>query len=79
MYIYEKITKLTLTTGETYDLVKVEDINTQGEDHIYDETRYMCMYKPISSPRAKNEKGKMPEFDPLEQYARPTFKNPYAF
>ena len=63
----------------TYDLVKVEDINTQGEDHIYDETRYMCMYRPISSPRADKKREGAPAFDPLEQYARPTFKNPYAF
>ncbi len=62
----------------TYDLVKVEDINTQGEDHIYDETRYMCMYRPISVQRVK-QKSNTPDFDPLELYAREKVTNPYAF
>ena len=30
-----------------YDEHKVEDVNTEGEDHIYDETRYMCMALPV--------------------------------
>lgn len=35
-----------------YDDVKVEDLDTAGEDHIADETRYMCMARPIK-PRVK--------------------------
>lgn len=35
-----------------YDEHKVEDIDTDGEDHIADETRYVCMARPIK-PRAK--------------------------
>lgn len=35
-----------------YDEHKVEDIDTDGEDHIADETRYVCMSRPIK-PRAK--------------------------
>lgn len=35
-----------------YDDVKVEDLDTAGEDHIADETRYMCMARPIK-PRIK--------------------------
>lgn len=35
-----------------YDDVKVEDLDTSGEDHIADETRYMCMARPIK-PRVK--------------------------
>ena len=32
-----------------YDRVRVEDVDTSGEDHIYDETRYMCMARPINA------------------------------
>lgn len=38
-----------------YDEHKVEDIDTDGEDHIADETRYVCMSRPIK-PRAKAPK-----------------------
>lgn len=31
-----------------YDETDVEDIDTDGEDHIYDELRYVCMKNPIS-------------------------------
>ncbi len=30
-----------------YDTVDVEDVNTECEDHIYDELRYACMAHPI--------------------------------
>ena len=30
-----------------YDDHKVEDLDTEGEDHIADETRYFCMSRPI--------------------------------
>ena len=35
-----------------YDEHKVEDLDTDGEDHIADETRYFCMSRPIT-PRKK--------------------------
>ena len=34
-----------------YDSVDVEDVNSSGEDHIYDELRYVCMENPMSMPR----------------------------
>lgn len=37
-----------------YDEHKVEDIDTDGEDHIADETRYVCMARPIK-PRMRND------------------------
>lgn len=37
-----------------YDSCFVEDIDTDGEDHIYDETRYMCMFRPILHPVKQN-------------------------
>lgn len=33
-----------------YDSVNVEDIDTDGEDHIYDECRYVMMEYPVSPP-----------------------------
>lgn len=33
-----------------YDDVHVEDIDTDGEDHIYDMTRYVLMENPITAP-----------------------------
>ncbi|MCD7927350.1 MAG: terminase family protein [Oscillospiraceae bacterium] len=35
-----------------YDQRDVEDIDTDGEDHIYDELRYVCMANPIA-PRVQ--------------------------
>jgi hypothetical protein len=34
-----------------YSESDVEDINTDGEDHIYDECRYVLMENPISPPK----------------------------
>ncbi|MBP3936415.1 MAG: phage terminase large subunit [Clostridia bacterium] len=31
-----------------YDEHKVEDLNTEGEDHVADESRYFCMARPIT-------------------------------
>lgn len=62
----------------TYDSMRVEDIDTQGEDHIYDETRYMCMFRPITEARRREEVKEI-KFDPLDLYERPKTKNPYAY
>lgn len=43
-----------------YDQTKVEDIDTEGEDHIYDECRYVFMTRPIT-PRVI-----VPKLIPLE-------------
>lgn len=47
-----------------YDETHVEDINTDMEDHIYDECRYVLMENPIA-PRA-NVKPQPPAEDPLD-------------
>lgn len=47
-----------------YDESNVEDIDTDGEDHIYDELRYVCMKNPIA-PR-KRELPKPKEYNPLD-------------
>lgn len=46
-----------------YDDVKVEDVDTDGEDHIYDEWRYACMEYPIE-PR-EQVKQRLITYDPL--------------
>ncbi len=48
-----------------YDEVKVEDLDTELEDHVADETRYMCMSRPIKPVIAK--KNIRAEDDPLNQ------------
>lgn len=37
-----------------YDTVNTEDVDTDGEDHIYDELRYMCMERPILPMRRES-------------------------
>lgn len=46
-----------------YDAIKVEDIDSSGEDHVYDETRYMLMARPIAA--RTTEKPKKRAYDPL--------------
>ena len=58
-----------------YDESNVEDIDTDGEDHIYDELRYVCMKNPIA-PR-KRALPKPKEYNPLDD-DRPAFDN-YAW
>ena len=59
-----------------YDDKHVEDINTDQEDHIYDECRYVLMDNPIS-PR-KNEAPKPYGDDPLDLNPRRE-RDKYAF
>ena len=47
-----------------YDESDVEDIDTDGEDHIYDEWRYACMKNPIAPPVIIKTEPK--PYDPLE-------------
>lgn len=51
-----------------YDSVNVEDVDTAGEDHIYDECRYVCMANPIAPERTRAADVK--PYDPLstEEY-----------
>lgn len=46
-----------------YDETDVEDVDTDGEDHIYDELRYVCMENPIAAPLIVKRPVK--GFDPL--------------
>lgn len=47
-----------------YDEHKPEDLDTDGEDHVADETRYFCMLNPLPPPRKKPQKPKA--YDPLD-------------
>lgn len=49
-----------------YDEHKVEDLDTDGEDHVADETRYFLMSRPIK-PRTKPEPDGY-ELSPMYQY-----------
>lgn len=40
-----------------YDTTDVEDVDTSGEDHIYDELRYVCMERPICRYAARTNAG----------------------
>lgn len=53
MYIFKNCKAFIRTIPQLmYDDHKVEDIDTDGEDHVGDETRYVCMSRPIK-PRMK--------------------------
>lgn len=69
MYIFSTCQNFirTIVTLE-YDPGKPEDLNTKGEDHPADETRYFCQSRPIT-PRLP-EKEIIPEWgaDPLDQF-----------
>lgn len=60
-----------------YDEKNVEDINTNTEDHIYDECRYVLMENPIA-PR-KNIMQSMPKDDPLNLYTDTHKHDRYTF
>ena len=48
MYVFKNCKGFIRTIPQLmYDEHKVEDIDTDGEDHIADETRYVCMSRPI--------------------------------
>ena len=51
-----------------YDDHKVEEVDTDGEDHIADEWRYFCMSRPITPMEAKVDY--KPKGDPLDMFTR---------
>ncbi len=59
-----------------YSESNVEDIDTDGEDHIYDECRYVAMMNPIASRR--NEMAKEKLYSPLDSEEIIHY-DPYAF
>ena len=53
-----------------YDEHKPEDLDTKGEDHAADETRYMCMYRTCKPPIVIETEQIDWTGDPLEQMSR---------
>lgn len=51
-----------------YSQVDVEDVDTEGEDHIYDECRYVCMENPCAAPLGVGGDLRAFENDPLNLY-----------
>ncbi len=45
-----------------YSSGNIEDVDTAAEDHIYDETRYVCMAYPVEQPRVEVPKQKKWDF-----------------
>ena len=79
MYVFSNCKDFIRTIPNlVYDLNDVEDVDTEGEDHIYDETRYICMARPIK-PRKNMMPKKIltPQDDPLNMIERPIVTTPY--
>jgi len=65
LYVFENCRDFIRTIPSlVYDARRPEDIDTAGEDHIYDETRYFLMSRPIA-PRPHSARRKAAGFDPL--------------
>lgn len=47
-----------------YSARAVEDVDSDAEDHIYDETRYFCMARPV---KAREEKAARRSYDPFRE------------
>ena len=76
LYVFETCKHFIRTVPNlVYDESDVEDIDTDGEDHIYDELRYVCMENPIA-PR-KREPAKPKPYNPLDD-DQPVYDN-YAW
>lgn len=59
LYVFNTCVNTIRTIPElVYDPIKTEDIDTNGEDHIYDAIRYFLMTVPIASepPKKKEQK-----------------------
>lgn len=53
LYVFDNCKQFIRTVPNlTYSTKQVEDVDTDGEDHIYDELRYVCMAHPIA-PRPR--------------------------
>ena len=49
-----------------YSRLSPEDVDSEGEDHIADETRYLCMLVPMCAGHVREEKAPMC-LDPLNR------------
>lgn len=76
LYVFNTCTNFIRTLPSlVYSTVNVEDVDTTGEDHAYDELRYVCMRNPIAPPKKLTPIAK--PFDPLSTDEEPIDR--YAF
>ena len=73
MYVFKTCKNFIRTfPALVYDQTDVEDIDTDGEDHLYDSCRYMMMDHPI--PPQAHHRPKIILDDPLNMHQRPEIK-----
>lgn len=78
MYVFEHCEAFVRTIPLLcFDERIAEDIDTDGEDHVADEVRYLCMRNPINPPRAQDRPPK--PYDPLEIEDIGDGRDQYAF
>jgi len=71
LYVFNTCTNFIRTLPTlVYDPVRVEDVDTKQEDHIYDECRYLLMSHPMQAPKIVEQKPK--SYDPLDLWNDPT-------
>lgn len=67
VYVFETCKAFIRTVPSlVYDEKKAEDIDTDGEDHVYDDSRYLFMSNPLA-PRKTAQKIEIKD-DPLNQH-----------
>ncbi len=72
LYVFETCRHFIRTVPAlVYDETDVEDVDTDGEDHVYDELRYVCMENPIG-PRERR-KAVVQQWDPLDRDAEQAY------
>lgn len=73
MYVFSTCRNFirTIVTLE-YDKHRTEDLDTKGEDHALDETRYFCMSRPITPHLPEKEVLPAWGSDPLDLFVRRT-------
>lgn len=70
MYIFDTCKAFIRTIPALrYDDHRPEDLDTDGEDHVADEVRYMCMARPVKPVAERKEEPVW--FDPLNQIKKP--------
>jgi hypothetical protein len=71
MYIFSTCRDFIRTMPQLrYDEQKPEDLDTEGEDHIADETRYFCMARPIAPRQETRKSAALPPLD-IEELGKP--------
>ena len=71
MYVFENCRGFIRTVPQLmYSRTRPEDLDTEGEDHIADEWRYMCMSRPIKPVQSGGEGAAVYSPDPLDQLGR---------